>query len=345
MVAREPERRRRRHRRRRTRRHAQARRGLARRASRPRSRRARPARQQAHEQSSWPGVVRAARPARRAREAGGRCRARQHPARRRRRGDRAQARGPGAASPLERAHGGRRLDAERLDQPRARRGRPQRLDLPARAIQGEHEQGCGAARGPGARRRPSSSGTIRDGRPSASSASRRRSSAAQPQLLQARDRRRCERLGGQVGQRVAAPQCERLVERGDRGLRLAAGPRRRSRGGQARSAGGPARPGSRARRSRAPGSRSPSPSAAQLRDLTVDLRHRCRGRCSPVELVRQAIDRHDAVRRERQDRQHRAAPRPAEYDRRVLADDLELAEDADVEAHCWVTGSGWIGER
>ena len=84
---------------------------------------------------------------------------------------------------------------------------------------------------------------------------------------------------------------------------------------------------------------------AQIRDLPLDLRDRGRRGLLAVERVGEPVDRHDAVGGERQDRQHRAASRPAEVHRAALADDLERAQDADLDAHCAVAGSRRIGDR
>ncbi len=142
-----------------------------------------------------------------------------------------------------------RLDPELLDERapglagRPRAPRPAGPSGTARASAGARRRsrsGC-------ARIRLSSSPTTSAWRPSARSASMRSSSARQPQLLQPGDLRLGERLVGDVGQRPAAPQRERLAQHlraplGSRGQQRAASRTSRSkRAGRAR----PARRGAR----------------------------------------------------------------------------------------------------
>jgi hypothetical protein len=54
-----------------------------------------------------------------------------------------------------------------------------------------------------------------------------------------------------------------------------------------------------------------------------------RPRVRPV--VREPLDRDDAVRVQQQDRQRRPLPRPAESHRAVLGDDLERSQHAELE--------------
>ena len=74
--------------------------------------------------------------------------------------------------------------------------------------------------------------------------------------------------------------------------------------------------------------------APELGDLPLHLRDRGDGRAPGVQLVREPLDRHDAVRVQQQDRQRRPLPRPAEPDRAVLADDLERPQHAELEHGC-----------
>ena len=71
--------------------------------------------------------------------------------------------------------------------------------------------------------------------------------------------------------------------------------------------------------------------APQLRDLSVHLGHRRDRRAARIELVGEPLDRHDAVCVQQQDRERRALPRAAEPDRAVVADDLERAQEAELE--------------
>src|SRR5215472_12615097 len=70
---------------------------------------------------------------------------------------------------------------------------------------------------------------------------------------------------------------------------------------------------------------------SQLRDLALDLGHG-RDRGGPrIEVVRQPVYRYDPVGIQEQDRKGRALLRPAQTDWALLPDDLERAEDAEVE--------------
>ena len=116
-----------------------------------------------------------------------------------------------------------RLDPELLDQlvaPRAVDG--ERVGLAARAVEREHQlaaqplaQRMLADERRRARRR------ARACRPSASSASARSSMQRQPQLVEPRDLGLRERLVGELGQRLAAPERERLAGAGAPGRRIA----------------------------------------------------------------------------------------------------------------------------
>ena len=116
----------------------------------------------------------------------------------------------------------------------------------------------------------------------------------QPHLLEPLDRDLRERLVGEVGERRAAPERERLAQEIDAASRLAARERlARPRSFAARSGRGRA---SRARRGsgiRAAASRSRlgAERLAQLGDLSLDLRDRGDGRSAGVEVVREPVDR------------------------------------------------------
>lgn len=69
----------------------------------------------------------------------------------------------------------------------------------------------------------------------------------------------------------------------------------------------------------------------KLRDLPLHLRDRGDGRSSGVEIVGESFDRHDPVRAQEQDRQGCALPRPPKSDWRVVTNDVERAEDAELE--------------
>ena len=70
---------------------------------------------------------------------------------------------------------------------------------------------------------------------------------------------------------------------------------------------------------------------AKLRDLAVHLRRRRHGGAAGIELVGEPVDRDDPVRVQEQDRERRPLLRPAEPDRPVGPDDLERAEDPELE--------------
>ena len=70
---------------------------------------------------------------------------------------------------------------------------------------------------------------------------------------------------------------------------------------------------------------------AKLGDLAVHLRRRRDGRAPRVELVGEPVDRDDPVRVQEQDRERRPLLRPAELHRPVGPDDLERAEDPELE--------------
>ena len=158
---------------------------------------------------------------------------------------------------------------------------------------------------------------------------------AEPQLLQARDRGGGEGLEGEVGERLATPQAERVAQPRRRLCRVAAAERRRSVGRQPLEAlevdvvGPDAQPV--AGRQRLHG-RGGAEGLAQLGDLAVDLRDRGDRRRVAVEVAGEPVDRHDAVGVEQQHGQQRPLPRAAEADGAVGAADRERAENR--EAQC-----------
>ena len=171
--------------------------------------------------------------------------------------------------------------------------------------------------------------------------------AGEPQLLEPRDRRRRERLVGEVGERRPAPQRERLAQARRRALGRAV---REGRAGVLREPLEPVQverllPGADevARRARLD---RRAEELAQVGDLALDLRDGGRRRLAPVEVVGEAVDRDDPVRAQQQDRQHRALTRAAKADGRPGGvDDLERAEDAELERHGWRTDSEPIAAR
>ena len=70
---------------------------------------------------------------------------------------------------------------------------------------------------------------------------------------------------------------------------------------------------------------------AELRDLPLHLRDRRHGSGSGIEIVGQPLDRDNPVRIEEQNRQGCTLLRPGERNRAGLADDLERAQDAELE--------------
>ena len=63
----------------------------------------------------------------------------------------------------------------------------------------------------------------------------------------------------------------------------------------------------------------------------MDLRDRADRRRLAVQLVGEAVDRHDPIRIEQEDRQHRTLPRAAEANRPGRRHDLERTQDAEGE--------------
>ena len=84
---------------------------------------------------------------------------------------------------------------------------------------------------------------------------------------------------------------------------------------------------------------------AELGDLAVHLRRR-RGRCAPrIELIGEAVDRDDPVGIEQQDRERRPLLRPAERKRSFIPDDLERAQDPELEHRLTVAVRSRLGSR
>ena len=66
-------------------------------------------------------------------------------------------------------------------------------------------------------------------------------------------------------------------------------------------------------------------------DLTLHLSHGSHGRGTAVEIVGEPLDRDDAVRVQKQDRERRALLRPTETDRPIAVQDLERPKDPELE--------------
>ena len=163
----------------------------------------------------------------------------------------------------------------------------------------------------------------------------------QAELAQALDDRPRERLECEIGERLTPPDAERLPVEAD-GRRGVAGRERRSRclrspfedrqveplrRHQDAIAGRPGldeRTGLARRTIRLQ-------QGSQLRDLPVHLGHGGDRRLLAVQLVREAVDRHDPIRVEQQDRQHRALPRTAKSNRPGRRHHLERPQDAEGE--------------
>jgi hypothetical protein len=152
--------------------------------------------------------------------------------------------------------------------------------------------------------------------------------AVQAQLRQARRLEEGERLT-ELGERLAAPQRERLAEEARGRPRIPARQRRASRVAQPLEAGeidglgiDDERVAARPRRQHAGGQR-----LAQLRD--VDLHHlrSGAGRILAPEVVDEAFDRHGAIRVEGQPSEQRAGLAAAEADRCGPVAHLERAEE------------------
>src|SRR5215208_6108006 len=171
--------------------------------------------------------------------------------------------------------------------------------------------------------------------------------AGEPQLLEPRDRRRRERLIGQVGEGWPPPERQRLAQARRRALGRAV---REGRAGLLREPLEPGQverllPGADevARRTRLDGG---AEELAQIRDLALDLRDGGRRRLAAVEVVGQAVDRDDPVGAQEEDRQYRTLTRSAKADGRPgRADDLERAQYAELERHGWRTDSEPIAAR
>ena len=164
--------------------------------------------------------------------------------------------------------------------------------------------------------------------------------AGQAHLLQPCDRCRGKRLVCEVGERRAAPERERLTQAPGRALMLSV---RECRGPLLRQPLEAAqierlRPGADQVAGR-PRLDRRAQQLAQVGDLALDLRDGGRGRFAAVELVGQPVDRDDPIGVEQQDRQHGALPRSTEVDALPLVEDLERAEDAELELHGWWTDS------
>ena len=162
----------------------------------------------------------------------------------------------------------------------------------------------------------------------------------EPQLVEPRDRRHGERLVGEVRERRPPPQRERRLQQGGRAIVLTV---RERRGGLVRQALEPAQVERVAAGAdevaRRPRLDHRAEELAQVGHLALHLGDRGRRRLAPVELVREPVDRDDAVGVQEQDRQHSALARAAEADRRVGAEDLERAQDAELELDGWRTDS------
>jgi hypothetical protein len=69
----------------------------------------------------------------------------------------------------------------------------------------------------------------------------------------------------------------------------------------------------------------------QIRDLPLHLRH-CRDRCGAgIKVVRETVDRNHAVGVQEQDRERRTPLQAAQSNMTGFGNDLERAEDAEVE--------------
>ena len=243
---------------------------------------------------------------------------------------------------LELLERGRGLEAERLDQGRASRAELlERLGLAAGAVERDHQLAAQALvqrvfrdellelwdeSGAAPELELRFQALLRD---------------RQAQVAQALDDRPRERLEHEICERLATPYGERVpVE--PHGLLGVTGCERRTRCLGAPfevleiecvrcdhdAVAGWSRLDHRARRTR---SAIRLQQCSQLRDLPVHLRDGADRRRLAVQLVGEAVDRHDPIRVEQQDRQHRTLPRATKADRPGRRIGLERAEDAEGE--------------
>ena len=155
------------------------------------------------------------------------------------------------------------------------------------------------------------------------------------QLLEPLEAARGERLVGEVGERRPAPEVERLAEQRGRRAGVVARTRPLGLGRQALEArevevvvadSGAAYPGGRVSIAAAEPSARRSSETCRCTCVTAETGGRPAYRSSAS-----ALDRHDAVRVQQQDRERRALTRPSEPDRAAVADDLERTQHAELE--------------
>ena len=200
------------------------------------------------------------------------------------------------------------LDADRLDERRARVPvGVQRVGLAAAAVEREHPQAVQAlaqrlAVPPARRARRSTSAW----RPAARSSADRLLDRREPQLLEPADLERRERLGGDVVERRAAPQRERVARRARGDEALEAADVEVAPVAEAQLVAAPARDDLRA----VAGGRE---RLAEMRDVALDHLRRGRRRRLAPQPVDQLLGRDRRALAEREHRQHR--PRLARADR------------------------------
>ena len=162
----------------------------------------------------------------------------------------------------------------------------------------------------------------------------------QPQLLQPGGLRPGERVVGQVGQHPAAPQAQRLPQRPG-GFRV---PARLQRGSPRREAvleprrvkpltvhpqQVPAVPGHQDLARRAPGP-GRLQRLAQVRDVDLHGRDPPLGWVPAPDVLGQPVQRHDPVRLQQQQREHRPLPRAAQRHQASAPGDLQRSQNAEV---------------
>ena len=169
-------------------------------------------------------------------------------------------------------------------------------------------------------------------RPSASLASQSRLQAGDPQLPEPRDLGLRELLVGDVVERGASPQCERLLERPLRALRVAGREQRAALVEETDEAVGVDLVRRRLEHVAAAARAQPIglEQLTQPGDVRLQALVRRRRLHAAVQVFEQPLGRNDLVAAQQQDRQKRALPRAAELQRAPIVCGLERPKDSKV---------------